>query len=362
MRDLFAAIFLAFLTTASFSGEPAPLDPKINRGVLPVRYGKLPLLWIPKLSDPAKVDGTLSDPVWKDAARLDFRDFISREVPKHATECYIFCSDTALYFGFRCHEPKLGELQVKEGEIWSRDSIEIFLEPYKDTIQKPYHHIMADAAGAFETARYHIYQRIRSMPRLGEVKWEPKMDVRTAKGENQWTMEIRLPFDQLVMSEDAKKKKTLWRMNIYRSRPQKGNEPHSGSAWAPPGVNMYHSAGKFGYVLPETMSTPEFIEEVRKTANPAPVEDKRVDPAEVDTKLGELGSENFDTRLAASTRLKHLADAGPKMFETVQQKLDALLKSTKVPETWAMAKDTLDDLKNTHARMTDDDPPPFGFE
>jgi hypothetical protein len=340
------------------AGDAPPLDAKINGGILPARYGKLPLLWIPKLADPAKLVGNLSDPVWNSAAHFSLLGTVSGEPLPLATEALLFCSDSAFYVGVRCQEPKLGELVVTQDDLWANDSIELFLEPYKDTIQKPYHQVVVNNAGKTEAHRYHLYQKVRNSAPLGETVWKPKLEIATGRTDKEWMLEIKLPFKEMMIGEDARKKQTLWRMNLYRTRPAKSDSKDSLSwALSPPRVARYHEPGKFAYALPETFATKEFIDTVVRTA-PVSEPDKPVDPAEVEKRLAELGSDSFDTRQAAVDRLREIFHANAKMAETVEARLKQLVEQTKVAETWAAAHDALTILKVDIDN--EDDPPPGG--
>jgi hypothetical protein len=348
--------------------KPAKPEPKAerdyNEGALPLRFGKLPLLWIPKQAEPAKLDGTLNDPVWKEAAQVDFLETTSRRVPTVPTEGYLFCSDSALYMGFRCSEARLGELDLTAANSWERDALELFIEPYKDTLQKPYHHVIIDASGKAEFYRYHVYQRHWHQPRFGEETWKPKVEIATGRTDKAWTLELRIPFDQLVLSEDAKNKKTLWRLNMFRTRPKREKappEPHLSFAWSPPGAMRYHEAGKFGYCLPETFSTPEFIEEVKRTAQPAPEAPQPVDDAAIDAQVALLAAEEFDTRQEAIVKLLEMKNAGQSSFDAIEKKVQQTMKDAPAVETYAAAKDVFDNLKNERIKREDDDPPPFGL-
>ena len=347
---------MALSISVAYSAEAPPLDPKINNGVLPARYGKLPLYWIPKLPEPAKLSGNITDPVWKSAAHFTMLDTVTAEPLPLATEAWLFCSDAALYLGVRCDEPKLGELQVTTDEIWARDSIELFLEPYKDTILKPYHQLIVDGAGNFDAHRYHLYQKIQNSAPLGEMNWKPAVEIVAARTDKVWSIELRLPFKELKLGEEARKKQTLWRINLYRTRPAKSDNKNALS-WAlnPPHVARYHEPGKFAYILPEAYATKEFIDEVVRTA-PVSVPDKPADPADVDKRIAELGSDSFDTRADAVDRLRELFHANPKIAELVESKLKQVVEQSKVVETYAAAKECQGLLKTEIDNQ--DDPPP----
>ena len=113
-----AVVFLVSVGGCSGAGDPASL------AGLPGEYQNRPLVGIPQLPAPEKLTGDLSDPVWQQAAALPMNNPATGEPPKHETTARVFCTDDALYIGFRCAEPSDGPLDTK-GEFWDRDEVEI---------------------------------------------------------------------------------------------------------------------------------------------------------------------------------------------------------------------------------------------
>ena len=201
-------------------------------------------------------------------------DPVTGQLPKYPTECRLFCTPEALYFGFQCAEPDTTALTTT-GTFWKRDEVEIFLEPEKDTLQKPYHQIMADAGGESETARYHIYPKYVNQ-RLGTEPWTPKLEKAAARTADGWTLVLKLPFSEMHMGAAAKEKKTLWRMNLYRSRPPRGSDKGMAWSWSPPGVNSFQVGPKFGFILPEPFASVELVTAARALPREAAA---KADPA-----------------------------------------------------------------------------------
>ncbi|MBI3828304.1 MAG: carbohydrate-binding family 9-like protein [Planctomycetes bacterium] len=342
----------------AFNPDPK-LDAKVNGGILPAKYHGLPLVWIPKLDAPKKLSGDLKDEVWKKAATVELGEVIGGGKLKLKTEALLFCTADALYIGYRCEEPKLDALKLNEGEIWSRDEVEIFFEPAKDTIKKCYHQIIIDAGNDTWKGRTHIYPNYKYQQLHDD--WEPNFESATGKGEKAWTLEAKVPFEQMKLSDEAKAKKTLWRLNLNRVRPAKEDGEDLNYSWSPLGAKYFHTAGKFGYALPESFATPELVEEVKKSAAQGGAPAREAEPAlvyEVRKRIGELEAELFSERDTAAERLRKLAQQDAVAAQCVYSELlDSTLRARDSQAAGA-AKALLGEVKASADEKKEDDPPP----
>ena len=286
---------------------------------------------------------------------------VKKDQPKHKTEGFAFCTKEALYVGFRCHDDQPDQVKVDGDAIWKNDGVELFFEPALDALKKPYHQIIVDARGQTAFHRHHVY------PLHGSVAireaWSPQVEALTEKGEKCWTCEVRIPFDQIKLGDAALNKKTLWRLNLYRTRPERGAEPLMETGWSPPGSNRYHCASKFGFALPEVYSTQALLEEVRRNAATAPVPTVTVEtePAlryEIRKRIGELGSEIYLERLEAATRLKAIGARSAIMLKALADDLQEAVARNRDQETVLEVKRILGDVKRILIVQEDDDPPP----
>ncbi|MFB3893627.1 MAG: prolyl oligopeptidase family serine peptidase [Phycisphaerae bacterium] len=350
-------------STPASTSAPA-LDPKVNRGILPAEYHGQPLLWIPELGDIAKFSGDMDERPWKDAATVTLLDPGTRKPPRHETKAMLFCSDKSLYIGVRAAEPR-GDLLKLNGELWERDEVEIFLEPFRDTIKRAYYHIQVDATGATAFRRYHVYPRYFQERALQE-EWSPRVAVAACKDKDGWSVEIRLPFDQIKLDPAAKEGKTLWRLNICRSRPARGEDGNILWTWSRLDGRSFQSAARFGYALPEAFSSKALIDEtLRTTEAPAdPSVARATDPkvqAEVDKAIEDLGTAGASRDDAAvkkvAERITPLAKEGQAMYGLIERKLGeaaAKAKRDRLP-----SYSTLRDFayRLDQARPEDDPPP-----
>jgi len=152
------------------------------------------------------LDGALTDAVWQTAARLvDFSSVVSGAALTATTEGYVGKDAEHLYIGMRCQEPNMGQLAQSttnrdEGAIFADDSVEIFLCPNPDS--GDYVQLVANAAGAQYDSR------------LEEPNWDGVWECKTTKGDNEWTLEIAIPWASFPFERMG----DAWRMNIGRNR------------------------------------------------------------------------------------------------------------------------------------------------
>ena len=334
-----AVVLLGFLGGCAKAAEESRVDMRDAMASLPKEYQNRPLVGIPMLEAPAKLTGDLSAPAWKDAAALAMNDPSTGKPQKYETTARVFCTADALYFGFRCAEPSAEPL-VTKGELWNRDEVEIFIEPCKDTLQRAYHQIMVDSVGNTECARQHVYKRWFEEKALTEP-WTPGIEVKTLRVAGAWTAEVRIPFAELKMSDpasgasSARARKTLWRLNVGRVRPKRGEDLNTIWSWAPLGGSGFQWPARFGYALPQAFATPELIQEVKATASAAvdPSLARSKDPAviaELAATIQQLSLKADDAAgRAAEAKIKAFALEGPALFGAVDGALNEAAKEAK---------------------------------
>ncbi|MEK7324689.1 MAG: sugar-binding protein, partial [Chloroflexota bacterium] len=280
--------------------------------------------------------------------------------PKHKTEVFAFCTDEALYLGFKCHDPKPDELKMDADAIWSRDEVEIFLEPFKDTIRRAYHQLLIDANGSKQTLRHHVYTKAGGQG-INE-QWSPDFEVAAGKNKESWMVEVKLPFDQLKLTDEAKQKKTLWRLNLNRARPERGDESAMETAWSPTENKSFHTASKFGYALPEVYSSPELLDSIWKEVNEVKLVANELPlavPFEIRKRIGELGSEVFTERDEAIERLKKLAGLSEPAYTTLETELKEALERSREQDVISQVRKLLGEIKSIkqQGELNDDTPP-----
>lgn len=153
----------------------------------------------------------------------------------------------SLYLGIECLDSDMDSLNIgttkdNDMNIWNGDVIEILVE----TQFHSYYQIAISPTGAVTDL-----DRSQGL----NSRWASKAEVATHRGEDRWTVEIRLP----AAGEDAKvvdplvgiagRKPTMgypWYVNVCRARIRGGEKELS--AWSPTGKPRFNVPEKFGKV------------------------------------------------------------------------------------------------------------------
>ncbi|MGQ9807081.1 MAG: glycoside hydrolase family 20 zincin-like fold domain-containing protein [Armatimonadota bacterium] len=193
--------------------------------------------------------GDLSDPLWKSAQPVTgFGLSTDAGEAEDQTEVRMLYTAEAFYVGVLCHESavdRMGVTRTEEGsDVWEDDSVELFINT--DCLGRPYWQFVANAGGV----RSFSYQR----PATAEDRApNPEWQVRTARGTDRWTAEIRVPYSTLGISGSPRGQ--IWMVNVVRNdfaSPQTdvvGEHWMQTSAWGfrPRGSN--HDPRKFNPVV-----------------------------------------------------------------------------------------------------------------
>ncbi len=172
-------------------------------------------------SAPPKLDGLLDDACWQTAeAACDFAQNVSGQPAKAASRAYVTHDGKDLYVAYRCDEPQMKALatEVKhhDGQVWTDDSVEIYLQPNRNNAQD-FYHIVANTAGTIRDERG------------ASAEWDSGAQARAALGKESWTIEICIPFAALG---GAPKPGDTWGINLCRSRQTKPGLEREYSCWS----------------------------------------------------------------------------------------------------------------------------------
>lgn len=165
-----------------------------------------------------KMDGTLDDEVWKQAPAAHFVT-LSKEnpQPRQATTVKgLWIPGQGLVFGFQLAEPDLEGVPAahtgRDELVYLDDCVEIFLDPKGERSQ--FFQIVTNLKGAIFDARY-------DQPRAA---WNgPGIVVKTAKGQDAWTIEIFIPFEDVEVR--SVRTGDVWFGNFTRSRSRPKEAP-----------------------------------------------------------------------------------------------------------------------------------------
>jgi hypothetical protein len=171
------------------------------------------------VNGPIALDGVLDDAVWEQAyAFSGFTFSTGSELTPNATRVAIVRDAEALYLGVTCLEENMAGLMATEttrdSSVWHDDVIEVFLDTRHDH------------------ANYRQFA-VNSVPALFDAKsgantWDGEWEAASAKGDDWWGLEIRIPFATLGSAPQVG---DVWGMNVCRERQAGGtrNELHN---WA----------------------------------------------------------------------------------------------------------------------------------
>ena len=139
------------------------------------------------------MDGKLSDAAWKTAPTLHLQPLDGKELQIHSFAKVLRDKDF-LYIAMRCEEPLMAERHIMhmehdDGEIWTTDSVEIFLAP--DTMPGQYIQLMVNSKDSLAD--------LLATPanKKHDYSYESKAELKCFEGEDFWSVELRIPLAAL---------------------------------------------------------------------------------------------------------------------------------------------------------------------
>jgi len=186
------------------------------------------------------IDGQLDDACWAAAPVLNFKHLNGKdEKIRNRTEARIAATADTLYLSLRCFESNVKGLLARRlprdgNEMWRDDSVEVFLIAGQSP-DTPYHQLILNANGCL----FDIYDHKGAWNGAG-------IEVAAGREERAWTLELAIPFADLKLPPEARGMPAAWRLNLYRTRPDRGGQPWESTAWSPTFDGDYHIPEKFG--------------------------------------------------------------------------------------------------------------------
>ena len=299
----------------------------------PLLEGGRPLLFIPMLEAPKALTGDLKNPVWGKAASFKMVSFEGGEIvpAKFLTVARVFCTQEAIYVGVRCEDPDTDNLVTSNPAAWNNDSVEFFIYPGESAAGgKLYYQVVVDARKTMEFYHTHNYpkHRYKSL----QNPWKPDVDAEIAKDDKGWTVELKLKFSDLELTDEARAKKTPWRMDLFRNRKARGGVGDQSYAWIPTEPSgQYHLPTRYGYILPAAYATPELVAGVAARAKAQGVPDA-APPAyaigQINDLISRLGNDDYSVRNAAMLNLTAMLDEKKPLAPVIQSILKKTLAQT----------------------------------
>ena len=165
-----------------------------------------------------EIDGDLSEPGWRNAKPVD--RFVQIEPyegspASQPMEVRILYDDNYIYFGFTCFDSDLSKLVANElrrdaRDLHENDNVFILLDTYNDRRSGFFFRI--NSLGAMQDSK--VINGGDSMNRDWDIVWE----CRTKVNENNWVLEVAIPFSQLRFE---KQEHMVWGINLGRGNPSK---------------------------------------------------------------------------------------------------------------------------------------------
>ncbi len=180
-----------------------------------------------------RLDGKLSDSLWKIAGRADNWTMIDGGEAFVETTALVLYDQKYLYIGFVCdergnHTPSVKNVK-RDSPAYLDDSVELFIAPEKGG--NAYHFAVNSGSTIFD-------ERIPN----GRATWNSSAIVATNVSKGRWTVEMKIPLSDLGISPGDN-----WSINFCRNRFGQRGLVFPYMNWS--GPNGYHNRERFGKLI-----------------------------------------------------------------------------------------------------------------
>jgi hypothetical protein len=214
----------------------------------------LPEYHVKRTKTPPKVDGDLSDPVWKQATPVTLVTSFDGHPGTAKTVARLVYDDRYLYVAFDCDDPDVwGTMYKRDDSIYTQDAVEIFLDANADL--KTYNELEVSPNNTIFDAYFPA--RREGM----DLSWDSQMTSavkvngtlnNASDTDHGWSVEMRIPFAQLAeVPHNPPKPHDRWRFNLYRLKHfNRGTsqEQVEGQAFSPLFQGDFHNLPRFGWL------------------------------------------------------------------------------------------------------------------
>ena len=204
------------------------------------------------------IDGRFDEPRWNNgnygwgSYAYGLAELETGRRPFSDTSFRVVWGSRAIYFGIRCEEPDMKNLNIAttnndDPAIFKGDYVDVLLE----TQGHSYYQIAVNPAGAVFDA---------DMKDGTNLAWSSSAKVAVFKGDSFWNVEMRIPVGDMMdggvdpmKSVEGRAPNSLypWAINLCRQRVSSTETERS--AWSPTGTNSFYVPMKFG-VLDDSWS------------------------------------------------------------------------------------------------------------
>jgi hypothetical protein len=228
---------------------------------------RVPRLRIDKLEKGVKVniDGKLDDEAWRRARMagpfLDVATGRPNAAGPLGGSVKIMFDDQTLYLGFDVRDSDViggfdKEKDKKDPHLWTKDTVEIMIDPDGDGDNKDYYEIQVNPQGLVFDTQFDDLSSPKKEPDgpFGHQEWESKLKAGvTVNGtldkpgdkDQGYVVEIAIPWKSFGKAKATPPKVgDIWRMNFYAI------QANTGVSWsAILGQGTFHKASRFGQIM-----------------------------------------------------------------------------------------------------------------
>ncbi len=209
---------------------------KNRAGTCPKSY-----LEVPRAPGPPVIDGDLTDPCWKEAARAAEFTWGPENVPIPEGVTVLICyDDSAVYVAFECKDPDIDNVMRKATEtresVWDDDSVELFFDANRD--YGTYVQLLANVDAVTQT-----YENVGGKPKETPIQG---FEVKTKLYPYHWAVEFSLSY--AALRGNSPRPGTVWTAQFVRNgRAPEAAKNYSGS-WAKLWAGSTHRPETFGFL------------------------------------------------------------------------------------------------------------------
>lgn len=192
------------------------------------------------------MDGRLDEAVWQTAARCVLRRSDGRAPARQPTRVSAAWTAEALVLGFECRDDDISDpYRKRDDPLYLHEAVEVFLDPDGD--RRDYVELEVSPAGtrfdaSFQARRQGMDRNFDPASRV--AAWVDGSLNRPGDRDRGWSVELVLPFDQLVgRGRRPPPAGDCWRANFFRlDKSRSGDEA---SSWRPTRGD-FHDLDAFG--------------------------------------------------------------------------------------------------------------------
>jgi hypothetical protein len=194
-----------------------------------------PSIDVPRTDGKLTLDGKLTEPTWKNAAKFQLPTTRFGESTTVNTTVRLCWDDDALYVAYESQLQKGKAIFAPERgrdntKMWQHDGVEIFVAPNRST--KRYAQFMVSAVADITDL---IVDIDGGTGKYGSPSWNTDAQAGATNDQHGYIVEVRIPFADL---DTPPKPGDAWGANFYRFIPD-------GAAWSPT-YGGFHSPARFG--------------------------------------------------------------------------------------------------------------------